>query len=84
VGNPKNCTVSFQDSDGVRHSVEVGAATLYEAAVLALKAFREANCARARLAALGRCAESERNAHAEHSVGRELAERRRAESERGD
>ncbi len=44
MGNPKNCTVSFQDSDGVRHSVDVGAATLYEAAVLALKAFREVNC----------------------------------------
>jgi hypothetical protein len=45
VGNPKNCTVSFQGSDSVRHSVEVGAATLYEAAVLALKAFREVDCA---------------------------------------
>ena len=45
MGNPKSCTVSFQDSDGVRHSVEVGAATLYEAAVLALKAFREVDCA---------------------------------------
>ncbi len=45
MANPKNCTVSFQDSDGIRHSVEVGAATLYEAAVLALKAFREVDCA---------------------------------------
>lgn len=41
VGTRKTCTVSFQDSDGVRHAVEVGAGTLYEAAVLALKSFRE-------------------------------------------
>ena len=41
----KTCTVSFQDSDGVRHAVEVGAETLYEAAVLALKSFREHDCA---------------------------------------
>lgn len=37
VANPKTCTVSFRDSAGVRHSVEVGAETLYEAAVLALR-----------------------------------------------
>jgi hypothetical protein len=35
VGTRKTCTVSFQDSDGVRHSVEVSGETLYEAAVLA-------------------------------------------------
>jgi hypothetical protein len=45
VGNPKTCTVSFRDSSGVRHAVDVGAETLYEAAVLALKAFREHDCA---------------------------------------
>jgi hypothetical protein len=39
------CTVSFQDSDGVRHAVEVGAETLYEARVLAPKSFREHDCA---------------------------------------
>ncbi len=44
VGTRKTCTVSFQDSGGVRHAVEVGAETLYEAAVLALKAFREHDC----------------------------------------
>jgi hypothetical protein len=41
----KTCTVSFQDSGGVPHAVEVGAETLYEAAVLGLKAFREHDCA---------------------------------------
>ena len=41
MGTRKTCTVSFCDPGGVRHSVEVGAETLYEAAVLALKSFRE-------------------------------------------
>jgi hypothetical protein len=45
VGTRKTCTVSFRDSDGVQHSVEVGAETLYEAAVLALKSFRDHECA---------------------------------------
>jgi hypothetical protein len=45
VGIRKTCTVSFRDSDGVQHSVEVGAETLYEAAVLALKSFRQHDCA---------------------------------------
>ncbi len=45
MGTRKTCAVSFQDSSGVRHAVEVGAETLYEAAVLALKAFREHDCA---------------------------------------
>ena len=40
----KSCTVSFQDSNGVRHAVEVGAETVYEAAVLALKSFGEHDC----------------------------------------
>ena len=44
-GTRKTCTVSFRDSDGVQHSVEVGAETLYEAAVLALKSFRDHECA---------------------------------------
>jgi len=32
--------VSFTDSEGVKHAVEVAASTLYEAAVLALAEFR--------------------------------------------
>ena len=35
------CIVSFLDLDGLRHSVEVNAEGLYEAAVLALAAFRK-------------------------------------------
>ena len=35
--------MSFQDPAKMRHSVEVSASSLYEAAVLALKAFRESD-----------------------------------------
>lgn len=34
------CIVSFADSEGIRHSVEVTASTLYEAAALAIAEFR--------------------------------------------
>jgi hypothetical protein len=38
------CIVSFLDTEGLRHTVEVEAATLYEAAVLAMRTFREHEC----------------------------------------
>jgi hypothetical protein len=38
------CTVSFTGHDGIRHSVNIQAATLYEAVVLAIRAFREHDC----------------------------------------
>ena len=38
MGNPCKCLVSFEDSEGVRHAAEVTAETLYEAAVLGIKA----------------------------------------------
>jgi hypothetical protein len=37
----KLCRVSFKDSDGIRHAAEVHAETLYEAAVLGLKALKK-------------------------------------------
>jgi hypothetical protein len=37
----RQCTVSYSYHERVRHSVQVPAASLYEAAVLALRAFRE-------------------------------------------
>lgn len=40
VGNARTCVVSFVDSTGIRHSVEVGAESLYEAAALAVREFR--------------------------------------------
>ena len=41
----RTCTVSFTGHDGIRHSVNVEAETLYEAVVLASRAFRENDCA---------------------------------------
>lgn len=40
----KLCVVSFKDSDGFRHSVEVVAESLYEAVALAARNFAEAGC----------------------------------------
>jgi hypothetical protein len=41
VGNARTCVVSFVDSGGIRHSVEVAAESLYEAAALAVNEFRQ-------------------------------------------
>ena len=41
----KNCVVSFLDIDGMRHSVEVQAESLYEAAAKAFKIFKDHDCA---------------------------------------
>ena len=38
------CFVSYLDVSGIRHQVEVEATTMYEAAALAIKAFREHEC----------------------------------------
>jgi hypothetical protein len=35
----RSCRVSFTDSEGLEHAVEVSAASVYEAAVLALAEF---------------------------------------------
>ena len=40
VSTARTCLVSFTDSEGIRHSVEVTASTLYEAAVFAITQFR--------------------------------------------
>ena len=37
---PRTCLVSFTDTNGIRHAVEVAASTLYEAATLAMAEFR--------------------------------------------
>lgn len=41
VATARTCLVSFTDSENIRHSVEVTASTLYEAAVLAIAQFRQ-------------------------------------------
>jgi hypothetical protein len=40
VPTARTCLVSFTDSENIRHSVEVVASTLYEAATLAMAEFR--------------------------------------------
>lgn len=40
----KPCIVSFTDTEGLRHSVEVQAESMYEAAALTLKVFRAHDC----------------------------------------
>lgn len=37
----RSCVVSFTDAEGIEHSVRVSAASLYEAAVLAMAEFRK-------------------------------------------
>jgi len=44
MGNARTCVVSFVDSGGIRHSVEVAAESLYEAAALAVREFRRHPC----------------------------------------
>jgi hypothetical protein len=41
VTQPRNCTVSVRDSEGVTHKVQVQGSSLFEAAAYALAAFRE-------------------------------------------
>ena len=38
------CVVSYLDTSGIRHTVEVEASGLYEAAALALRTFRQHDC----------------------------------------
>ena len=38
------CLVSYLDISGIRHSVEVEADSMYEAAALAVRAFKEHDC----------------------------------------
>ena len=37
----RTCSVSYKDMEGVTHTVEVTASSLYEAAVLGMKAFEQ-------------------------------------------
>jgi hypothetical protein len=39
-----SCIVSYLDTEGLRHTVEVDAQSLYEAAVLAMQRFKQHNC----------------------------------------
>jgi hypothetical protein len=39
-----SCIVSFVDTEGIRHRVEVEAESLYEAAALAIRIFKQHDC----------------------------------------
>jgi hypothetical protein len=41
----RSCAVSFNDSEGIQHTVHVSAATMYEAAVETMAAFRHSGFA---------------------------------------
>jgi hypothetical protein len=47
-----SCIVSYLDTEGLRHSVEVDAESLYEAAVLAVRTFKQHDCAPAEMSQL--------------------------------
>jgi hypothetical protein len=49
VPNTRRCRVSFTDSVGIAHSVDVAGASLYEAATLAVAEFRRCDFADATL-----------------------------------
>jgi hypothetical protein len=40
MGEQRRCVITFRDGDGIEHSVEITAESLYEAAILALDRFR--------------------------------------------
>jgi hypothetical protein len=44
LGGVASCVVSYLDTEGLRHTVEVEADSLYEAAVLAIRTFRQHDC----------------------------------------
>jgi hypothetical protein len=44
LGPVASCVVSYLDTEGLRHTVEVEAESLYEAAVLAIRTFRQHDC----------------------------------------
>ena len=48
----RSCIVSYLDTGGIRHAVEVQADSLYEAVVLAVKTLREHDCAPADISKL--------------------------------
>jgi hypothetical protein len=39
-----SCVVSFVDSEGIRHTVEMEAESLFEAAALAMRTFKQHDC----------------------------------------
>ena len=64
----RSCRVSFTDSEGLEHAVEVAAASVFEAAVLALAEFRRCGFADATFVPATRLIVRVRQAETEHTV----------------
>jgi hypothetical protein len=62
------CRVSFTDSEGFEHAVEVAAASVYEAAVLALREFRRCGFAEAAFGPATRLIIRVKQPETEHTV----------------
>ena len=88
VPNARACDVSYCDSDGITHSVEVVASSLYEAAAMALHRFQQATLATAEPGPASRLTVTVKGPAERHqlTVARLQAwlEKRRQESERAD
>ena len=64
----RSCRVSFTDSEGLEHAIEVGAASVYEAAVLALAEFRRCGFADAIFGPATRLTVRVKQPETEHTV----------------
>lgn len=64
----RSCRVSFTDSEGLAHAVEVSAASVYEAAVLALAEFRRCGFADATFGPATRLTIRVKQPETEHTV----------------
>jgi hypothetical protein len=78
----RTCLVSFKDADGFRHSVEVEAERLYEAAALAARSFADAGCPPTSGSELDITSEGSGSDAQDHTESRErMGQRSRQESE---
>jgi hypothetical protein len=75
------CVVSFVDSDGIRHAVEVEAESLFEAAALAISAFRRHECEPAPVSKLDIEITSTVKTHRHAAAHQRLDQQRRQEPE---
>jgi hypothetical protein len=62
------CVVSFIDSEGVEHAVQVSGASLYEAAVMGMAEFRRCGFAEASFGPAARLKVRVKSPEAEHTV----------------
>jgi hypothetical protein len=68
VPTARPCTVSFTDTDGITHSIEITASSLFEAAMLAVAEFRRSGFAEATLGPATRLTVRVRQPEMSHTV----------------